>query len=170
MADGGIVVWEPSDIEARLSHTDTALEAAVLAAKPGYTKAVAAGAVPRSRFGTSRPGRPERGCRAEVFVFVMGSIFLRHAGCSLMLFSGTRALHAGKEFPNSLPPGDRFAAAHARLELTCAHRIGAARGRLRAAQLRRKTYVEARACARRRGAARGRWHLAGELGRSGRAS
>ena len=107
MADGGIVVWEPADIEAPFVATpDTALEAAVLAAKPGYTKKVAAagGAAEQVRYIHGRADLNGDG-RAEVFVFVTGSVFCGTRGCSLMLFSEDQGRYTlVKEFPNSLPP------------------------------------------------------------------
>jgi hypothetical protein len=107
MADGGIMVWEPADIEAPFVATpDAALEAAVLAAKPGYTKKVAAasGAEEQVRYIHGRADLDGDG-RAEVFVFVMGSIFCGTRGCSLMLFGEDQGRYTlVKEFPDSLPP------------------------------------------------------------------
>lgn len=107
MADGGIVVWEPADIEAPFVATpDVALEAAVLAAKPGYTKkvAAAAGANDAARYIHGRVDLNGDG-RAEVFVFVTGSIFCGAGGCSLMLFGEDQGRYTlVEEFANSRPP------------------------------------------------------------------
>jgi heat shock protein HslJ len=107
MADGGILVWEPADIEAPFVATqDAALEAAVLAATPGYSKkvAAAAGANDAARYIHGRMDLNGDG-RAEVFVFVTGSIFCGTGGCSLMLFSEDQGRYTLiKEFANSRPP------------------------------------------------------------------
>ena len=107
MADGGILVWEPADIEAPFLDTpDAALEAAVLAANPGYTReAVATGAA----LGPARyihGGADLNGDgRSEVFVFLMGSHFCGTGGCNLLLFSQDQGGYAlVKAFPVSRPP------------------------------------------------------------------
>lgn len=107
MADGGILVWEPADIEVPFAATpDAALEAAVLAATSGYTKAVVAAG------GTADPARYIHGRadlngdgRAEVLVFLMGSFFCGTGGCNLMLFTEDKGRYTlVKDFPISRPP------------------------------------------------------------------
>ena len=107
MADGGILVWEPADIEAPfLATPDAALEAAVLAASPAYTHKVVTAA------GESEPARYIHGRadlngdgREEVFVFVMGSIFCGTGGCNLLLFGEDQGGYTLiKDFPISRPP------------------------------------------------------------------
>ncbi len=107
MADGGIFVWEPADIEAPFATTpDAALEAAVLAASPSYTKKVlaAGGSGDPARYVHGRVDLNADG-RDEVFVFVMGSIFCGTGGCNLMLFSENQGRYTlVNNFPISRPP------------------------------------------------------------------
>jgi hypothetical protein len=106
-ADGGILVWEPADIEVPfVTAPDAALEAAMLAAHPGYTRKLiaAAGAAGPARYVHVRADLNGDG-RAEVIVFVMGPDFCGATGCTLMLFSEQGGRYTlVKEFANSRPP------------------------------------------------------------------
>jgi heat shock protein HslJ len=105
MADAGIIVWEPADIESPFVATpDTALEAAVLATQPAYTKKVVSAAQGPARYVHGRMDLNGDG-KAEVFVFITGPGFCGSGGCSLMLFSEDQGRYTlVKEFPNSRPP------------------------------------------------------------------
>jgi hypothetical protein len=89
-----------------VTTADAALEAALLAAHPGYTPKLVAAA------GTSGPARYVHGRadlngdgEAEVVVFVMGPDFCNESGCTLMLFSQAGGRYTlVKEFPGSRPP------------------------------------------------------------------
>jgi hypothetical protein len=98
---------ESADIEAPFVTTaDAALEAAVLAAHPSYTRKLiaAAGASGPARYVHGRADLNGDG-RAEVMVFVMGPDFCGAAGCMLMLFSQETGRYTlVKEFPGSRPP------------------------------------------------------------------
>lgn len=74
MADGGILVWEPADIEVPFAVTpDPAIEAAVRAASPYFTKKVVAAGGPdnATRYVHGRVDLNGDG-RTEVLVFLMG--------------------------------------------------------------------------------------------------
>jgi heat shock protein HslJ len=107
MADTGILVWEPADIEAPfVTIADAALEAALLAAHPGYTRKLvaAAGASGPARYVHGRADLNGDG-RAEVVVFVMGPDFCGNTGCTLMLFTEAAGRYTLlKEFAGSRPP------------------------------------------------------------------
>jgi heat shock protein HslJ len=107
MADAGILVWEPADIEAPfVTSADAALEAALLAAHPGYTRKLvaAAGASGPARYVHGRADLNGDG-RAEVVVFVTGPDFCGDTGCTLMVFSEAAGRYTVvKEFPGSRPP------------------------------------------------------------------
>jgi heat shock protein HslJ len=168
MADGGIVVWEPADIEVPFAVTpDAAIEAAVLAATPSFTKRVIAAGGPdnATRYVHGRVDLNGDG-RAEVLVFLMGGYFCGTGGCNLMVFSedaGRLTLIA--DFVRSRPPlivspkrtrgwSDLF-----RLE---------SGGGAPPVYVRHvfdgKTYVEAERVRVGEVPPEGRWHLAGELG------
>jgi heat shock protein HslJ len=168
LADGGILVWEPADIEAPFVATpDTALEAAVLAAHPGFTRKVAAGdgASEQVRYIHGRADLNADG-REEVFVFVMGSIFCGTGGCSLMLFSEDQGRYTlVKEFPESLPPV--IVSPQRTLGWNDLIRIESGRGSAPLHVRHRydgKTYVEAERTPVGEVPPEGRWLLAGELG------
>lgn len=107
MADGGILVWEPADIEVPFVATaDVALEGAILAAKPSFTKkaVAAAGANESARYVYTRADVNGDG-RAEVFVFVTGPVFCGATGCTVMLFREEQGRYTlVKEFAGSVPP------------------------------------------------------------------
>jgi heat shock protein HslJ len=168
MADGGIMVWEPADIEVPFAVTpDPAIEAAVLAATPSFTKRVIAAGGPdnATRYVHGRVDLNGDG-RAEVIVFLMGGYFCGTGGCNLMLFSEDAGrLTRVADFVRSTPPlivspkrtrgwNDLF-----RLESGG----GAAPVYVRHV-FDGKTYVEAERVRVGEVPPEGRWHLAGELG------
>ncbi len=107
MADGGIYVWEPADIEVPfLTTPDTALEAAILSAAPSYTMEVvdARGESGRARYIYGRVDLNGDGT-PEVFAYLLGSIFCGTGGCDLMLFTEANGAYAlVNNFPISRPP------------------------------------------------------------------
>jgi hypothetical protein len=106
MADGGIFIWEPADIEVPFQATpDRTLEDAVRAAAPTYTTAVdEPGFTGRARYIYTRFDLNEDG-RPEVFVYLMGSFFCGTGGCTLMLFTPTASgYRLVNDFPISRPP------------------------------------------------------------------
>jgi hypothetical protein len=104
----GCVAWADSaNTDSRFVATPVAaLEAAVLAAAPGYTKkAVADSGEPGpARYVHDQLDLKGDG-RAEVVVFVMGPVFCGARGCTLMVFSEDRGRYTlVKQFSDSLPP------------------------------------------------------------------
>jgi heat shock protein HslJ len=106
MADGGIWIWEPDSIPPRTAAHDTALEQAILAATPSYTRATlaASGPADTARYALGRVDLNGDG-REEVFVYPMGSVFCGTGGCTLMLFTSTaEGYRLVKAVPTSRPP------------------------------------------------------------------
>ena len=107
MADGGIYLWEPANVEEPfLTTPDTALETAILAASPSYTKAVtdASGGLGRARYIYGRKDLNGDG-KDETLVYLLGSVFCGTGGCNLMLFQEANGGYAlVNDFPISRPP------------------------------------------------------------------
>lgn len=106
-ADGGIYVWEPSDIEEPfLTAPDPALETAILNAAPDYTrqraKTPSGGASARYVYG--RVDLNGDGA-AEVFAYLLGPFFCGTGGCDLMLFTAAHGAYTPiATFPTSRQP------------------------------------------------------------------
>ncbi|HSF19094.1 MAG TPA: META domain-containing protein [Vicinamibacteria bacterium] len=105
MADGGIYAWEPLADIAFQTEPDPALETAILAASPDYTREMVdlgGGALARylhSRLDVNGDGRD------ELFVYLLGSIFCGTGGCNLLLFTETSdGLSLINNFPISRTP------------------------------------------------------------------
>jgi len=89
MADGGIYAWVPETGDVALQTTpDPEIEAAILQASPDYTREIVEAGGPTgvgrylySRFDLDGDGR------AEVFAYLLGSIFCGSGGCNLQLFT-----------------------------------------------------------------------------------
>jgi heat shock protein HslJ len=108
MADGGILLWEPADIEEPFSTTpDPALEDAIRAAAPDYTAQMVDPELPgqQARYVYGHTDLNADGV-PETFVYMLGSIFCGTGGCDLMLFTedeGGDYRHI-QTFPISRPP------------------------------------------------------------------
>ena len=91
LADGGILAWEPHAEEPFRTEPDKDLEAAILRAEPSYTRQVveAEGGTGRARYVYGRVDLNGDG-RAEVLVYLLGSIFCGTGGCNLLLFTEAR--------------------------------------------------------------------------------
>ncbi len=109
MADAGIYAWEPNtdEKEARVpfeTEPDPAIEAAVLEAEPDYTRAIVdidgrQGRYLYGRFDLNGDGK------AEVLVYLLGSIFCGTGGCDLLLLRETEdGYSVVNNFPISRPP------------------------------------------------------------------
>ena len=88
MADGGIYVWEPFVDAAFKTTPDPALETAILAVSPDYTREVVEqeGGVGKAHYVYGRVDLNGDG-QDEVFVYPLGSIFCGSGGCNMMLFT-----------------------------------------------------------------------------------
>jgi hypothetical protein len=88
MADEGIFVWEPHDEVPLATTPDPEIEAAILAASPGYAASIPAvgDGAERGRYVCSRIDLDDDG-RGEVFVYTLGSFFCGTGGCNLLLFA-----------------------------------------------------------------------------------
>jgi heat shock protein HslJ len=107
MADGGIQVWEPADIEVPFETApDAALEDAMRDAAPSYTRAVVdAGGGATARYVYTHVDLNNDG-RQETLAFLLGSFFCGTGGCDLMLFTTAQdgSFELVSRFPISRPP------------------------------------------------------------------
>lgn len=103
MADGGVLVWEPADIEVRfLTAPDPALETAIRGAV--LSRSARGAIASEARYVYNRLDLDGDG-RFEVLVYVLGPEFCGTGGCSLMIF---RRVADGfvlvKSIPAARPP------------------------------------------------------------------
>jgi heat shock protein HslJ len=106
LADGGVFAWEPIPSAVAAREADAELEAAILAASPGYTKQAVdgPGTVGRARYAVAKADLNGDGT-PEVFVYTMGSIFCGTGGCNLLLFTqGADGYRLVNSFPITRPP------------------------------------------------------------------
>lgn len=104
MADGGIQVWEPLEEVPFRTEPDSALEAAILRAAPGYTREITDLGTGVARYVYGRVDLNDDGSD-ETFAYLLGSSFCGTGGCTLLLF--TRAADGYEEvahFPISRLP------------------------------------------------------------------
>lgn len=90
MADGGIWTWEPADGVPFQTLPDSALEDAIRAAEPAYTRAIVdvGGGTGQARYVYGRVDLNGDG-RSEVLVYLLGSVFCGTGGCNMLLFTAS---------------------------------------------------------------------------------